>query len=97
MMKGMDPLGDISGSDSDDDVAGAAEGPEPAKTKPKEIDYAALQKAGFAGSASILAIKDSSGDQSSWGWGQGQRTSHDGRAAHAIVRNRCFRTLAGTL
>ena len=91
-MKGMDPLGDISGSDSDDDsgadadaAAGAAEGPEPAKKKPKEIDYAALQKAGFAGAPSILAIKDSSGEQGSWGWGQGARTSHDGRAARAII------------
>ena len=48
----MDPLGDIpSGSDddSDDDEAGGAGPVGPAPAPRKEVDYAALQKAGYSG------------------------------------------------
>jgi hypothetical protein len=53
MAKGMDPLGDLpSGSDDDsddDDEGAAAVGPIAAPVQKKEVDYAALQKAGYNG------------------------------------------------
>ena len=56
MAKGMDPLGDLpssSDSDSDDDDveggAGAAKPVGPAPAPRKEVDYEALQKAGYSG------------------------------------------------
>ena len=58
----MDPLGDIpSGSDSDSDdekdgagAPSAGVGPAPKK----EVDYAALQKAGFTGCVSLPLCAD---------------------------------------
>lgn len=55
LAKGMDPLGDIS---SDDEGSSGSEGGDaaapaaaPAPPKPKEVDFEALQKAGYKGCA----------------------------------------------
>lgn len=70
----MDPLGDIpSGSDSDsDDDEGAGAGAAPVGPAPapggirKEVDYAALQKAGYSG---CVAVKMRRGCDSRGTWG----------------------------
>jgi len=79
MAKGMDPLGDLpssSDSDSDDDDveggAGAAKPVGPAPAPRKEVDYEALQKAGYSGAPSIMAIKEKH-SEGNWGWSQGAR------------------------
>ena len=52
LAKGMDPLGDISSDDDDGSSEGgdaAAPVPAPAASKAKEVDFEALQKAGYKG------------------------------------------------
>lgn len=53
MAKGMDPLGEISGSDSEEDSEGEegpAPRPEPQPAKKKaEVDYETLKRAGYSG------------------------------------------------
>ena len=55
LAKGMDPLGDISSDEgaSSDSEGGAAAAPAaaPAPPKAKEVDFEALQKAGYRGCA----------------------------------------------
>lgn len=72
MAKGMDPLGEISGSDSEDDGDEETEpAPEPLPAKKKaEVDYETLKRAGYSGGPSVLGIKEQQavGD---WSWGKG--------------------------
>ena len=60
LAKGMDPLGDISSDEgaSSDSEGGAAAAPAaaPAPPKAKEVDFEALQKAGYRGCAPRAVI-----------------------------------------